>query len=168
MNVTRVRYSRAPVDEKAGSLAAAVVQGSVDGFAVIDRETRYQLWNAAMARFSGKSADEVLGRRAFDVFPHLRDHGLDVAIQRALAGETVDGVAYVEPDGTRKVYDRLYVPLREPSRTEISGVIAIVRDATARYVAQEALRTTAWRRRRPGTRRWRGWRIPPRPPGSIW
>jgi PAS domain S-box-containing protein len=133
-----------PFDLHTGSLAAAVVQGSVDGFAVIDRETRYRLWNHAMERFAGKRADEVLGRRVLDVFPHLREHGLDVAIQRVLEGETiaVNGDPYVEPDGTRKVYDRLYVPLREAGAAEITGVIAIVRDATARYAAQDALRTT--------------------------
>ncbi len=132
------------VEPQVGALAAAVVQGSVDGFAVIDRENRYTLWNPAMERFTGKRAAEVLGRRAFDVFPNLRDLGLDAAIQRALAGETiaVNGVPYVEPDGTRKVYDRLYVPLREGGAAEVTGVIAIVRDATARYVAQDALRTT--------------------------
>ena len=131
-------------DSHVGSLAAAVVQGSVDGFAVVDRENRYTLWNHAMERFTGKRAAEVLGRRAFDVFPNLRDLGLDVAIERALGGETiaVAGVPFVEPDGTRKVYDRLYVPLREPGASEVTGVIAIVRDATARYAAQEALRTT--------------------------
>jgi PAS domain S-box-containing protein len=132
------------VDSHSGSLADAVVQGSVDGFAVIDRENRYTLWNPAMERFTGKRAAEVLGRRAFDLFPNLRDLGLDVAIRRALAGETiaVNGVPFVEPDGTRKVYDRLYVPLRETGAAEVTGVIAIVRDATARYVAQDALRTT--------------------------
>ena len=134
----------AHLDPYTGSLAAAVVQGSVDGFAVIDRDNRYTLWNPAMERFTGKRAAEVIGRRAFDLFPNLRDMGLDVAIQRALAGETiaVNGVPFVEPDGTRKVYDRLYVPLREGGAAEVTGVIAIVRDATARYVAQDALRTT--------------------------
>jgi PAS domain S-box-containing protein len=133
----------ASLDTAAGSLAAAVVQGSLDGFAVIDRETHYRLWNPAMERFTGKPAAEVLGRKAFDVFPFLRDHGLDVAFQRVLRGEAIatDGVPHVDPDGTRKVYDRLYLPLRGAGG-EITGVIAIVRDATARYEAQEALRTT--------------------------
>jgi PAS domain S-box-containing protein len=132
-----------PRDPLAESLAAAVVQSSVDGLAVLDREARYTLWNPAMERFTGKGASEVLGRRAFDVFPHLRDHGLDHAFQRALVGEAsvTDGVSHVEPDGTRKVYDRLYLPLRD-ARGEIAGVIGIVRDATARHAAQEALRTT--------------------------
>jgi PAS domain S-box-containing protein len=108
---------------------------------VLDREGRYLLWNHAMERFAGKTAAEVLGRRALDVFPFLRDYGLDVAVKRALAGETVvtSGVAQIEPDGTRKVYDRMYLPLRLGGAEEVSGVVAVVRDETARYAAQDAL-----------------------------
>lgn len=125
------------------SLAAAVVETSLDGLAVLDRELRYVLWNPAMERFTGKLRAEVIGREAFDVFPFLRELGLDVAAQRVLAGETVatEGVNHVDGDGTRKVYDRYYQPLRSPDG-EVIGVIAIVRDATARHAAQEALRTT--------------------------
>jgi PAS domain S-box-containing protein len=107
----------------------------------MDREGRYLLWNRAMERFAGKKAEEVLGRNAFEVFPFLRDHGLDVAAQRVLRGETVEtnGVVFVEPDGARKVYDRLYIPLRTPEG-EIVGVVCIIRDETARYAAVDALR----------------------------
>jgi two-component system, cell cycle sensor histidine kinase and response regulator CckA len=123
------------------SLSQAVIQSSVDGFAVMDQESRYLLWNRAMERFSGKTAEEVLGRNAFEVFPFLRDHGLDVAVARVLQGESVatNGAVFIEPDGTRKVYDRLYEPLCAPSG-EITGVVCIVRDATARYAAVDALR----------------------------
>jgi PAS domain S-box-containing protein len=125
------------------SLAAAVVQGSVDGFAALDREGRYTLWNPAMERFTGKSAADVLGRRALDVFPFLRDHAFDVALERVLGGESIaiEGMSHVDPDGKRRVYDRFYLPLPSAGG-EIDGAIAIVRDATARHAAQEALRTT--------------------------
>jgi PAS domain S-box-containing protein len=130
-------------DARAETLAVALVQSSVDGFVVIDRETRYTLWNPAMERFTGMAAAEVLGRRAFDVFPFLAEHGLEVAFRRALAGETIttNGIRHTEPDGTRKVYDRLYLPMCG-ARGDITGVIAIVRDVTARFAAQEALHTS--------------------------
>jgi PAS domain S-box-containing protein len=87
------------------SLAEAVLENSIDGFAVMDRDCRYLLWNRAMERFSGKTREEVMGRNAFEVFPFLRDHGLDVAVERVLRGESVatSGALFVEPDGTRKV-----------------------------------------------------------------
>jgi PAS domain S-box-containing protein len=130
-----------PSESNGESLAVAVVQNSVDGLAVADREGRYTLWNQAMERFTGRSAAEVLGRRAFEVFPYLRENGLDRAAERVLAGEVVaiDGLEHLEADGTRKVYDRLYLPLRS-RRGEITGVIGIVRDSTARHAAQHALR----------------------------
>ena len=123
------------------TLAEVVVESSVDGLATLDREGRYTMWNRAMERFSGKRKEEVLGRPAFEVFPFLRDLGLDVAVTRALAGESVasEGIEQVEPDGTRKVYDRLYLPLRKGDG-EIMGVVAIVRDASARYAALDALK----------------------------
>jgi PAS domain S-box-containing protein len=123
------------------SLAGAVLESSLDGFAVMDREGRYLLWNRAMERFAGKKAEEVLGRNAFEVFPFLRDHGLDVAVERVLRGESVEtnGVVFIEPDGARKVYDRLYGPLRTPEG-DIAGVVCIVRDESARYAAMDALR----------------------------
>lgn len=134
-----------PTDAPGGpadSLAAAVVQSSVDGFAVLDREARCTLWNPAMEQLSGTAASEALGRRAFDMVPFLAER-LDVAFARVLKGETIaiDGVAHVEPDGTRKVYDQHYLPLRDRGG-EIAGVIAIVRNVTPRYAAQEALRTS--------------------------
>jgi two-component system cell cycle sensor histidine kinase/response regulator CckA len=125
------------------SLAQAVVQSSIDGLAVMDRDTRYVLWNRTMELFSGKKAAEVLGQKAFEIFPFLRELGLDKAFHRVLAGESVttEGAPYVGPDGVRRIFDRLYVPLRSGGDA-VTGVLAIVRDATARYAAQDELRTS--------------------------
>ncbi len=125
------------------SLAEILVQNSLDGLAVIDRDYRYTLWNPAMEVFAGKRAEEVIGRRVLDVFPFLRELGLDVAMDRALAGETVtaEAVPYDLPDDSRRYYDRLYLPFRADDGG-IVGMLAIVRDATARRNAQDALRTS--------------------------
>ncbi len=126
-----------------GSLADLLVQTSVDGLTVIDREHRYLLWNRAMEGFSGKRAEEVLGKCAFDVFPFLREIGLAAAAERAFAGETVtaEAVPHQEPDGTFRYYDRLYLPFRGADG-EILGMLGIVRDATARRNAEDALRAS--------------------------
>jgi PAS domain S-box-containing protein len=123
------------------SLAQAVIQSSIDGLAAMDRDTRYVLWNPRMEVFSGKKAAEVLGHKMFELFPFLRDHGIDKAMDRVLAGETVavDAGEHVSPDGVRYMLDRLYVPMRSASG-EVNGALAIVRDATARYAAQDELR----------------------------
>jgi PAS domain S-box-containing protein len=144
----RVRPSPSPSVEGAAesplgkrTLAEILVESSVDGLAVIDRDSRYVLWNRAMERFTAKRADEVIGRRVLDIFPALRAVGLDVAIQRALAGEavTAEAVPTDVPDGARRYYDRLYLPLRGDDDA-ILGMLAIVRDATSRRNAEDALR----------------------------
>jgi len=123
------------------SLAQAVIESSIDGLAAMDRDTRYLLWNPKMEVFSGKKAAEVLGQKMFELFPFLREHGIDKAMERVLAGETVvvEAGEHFSPDGVRFVLDRLYVPMRSASG-EVNGALAIVRDATARYAAQDELR----------------------------
>ena len=123
------------------TLAEILVQTSVDGFLVIDREYRYLLWNRAMEQFSGLSAEEVLGKKMFDLFPFLREQGLDAPIDRALSGEvgTAEDVPFVTPDGVHHYFDRLYLPLRD-DRGTIIGMLGVVRDTTARRNAQDALR----------------------------
>src|SRR5580692_10456012 len=97
------------------SIPGAVIETSLDGLAVLDRELRYVMWNPAMERYTGKRAAEVLGRNAFDVFPFLVELGLDDALRRALRGEVVatEGTLHVESDGTRKMFDRWYLPRRD-------------------------------------------------------
>jgi PAS domain S-box-containing protein len=123
------------------ALSSILVQSSVDGLCAVDRESRYVLWNAAMERFAGKRADEVLGRYVFDVFPFLREVGLDRAIEGALAGETVrtDGVPHPLPSGETHYFDRIYSPLRDHAGAAV-GVVCVVRDVTERVLAEEALR----------------------------
>jgi PAS domain S-box-containing protein len=138
-----IRFDRMTEMERENRLARILVQSSVDGLFALDRATRYTLWNAAMERFAGKRSEEVLGRRAFDVFPFLRDLGLEDAIRRALAGETVatDEVPNEVPSGEVHYFDRLYMPLREDDGSVV-GVIGVVRDVTSRRQAEQALRAS--------------------------
>src|SRR6185437_65635 len=106
-----------------GTLTAAIVQSSLTALAVIDRELRVLLWNPAMERIAGKTSAEVVGRFAWDVFPAVREL-LDAVLHRVLAGEmaTADGIEYVVADGSRRFYDRVFLPLRDDSG-EIFGVL---------------------------------------------
>jgi PAS domain S-box-containing protein len=121
------------------SLAEAAVEKSLDGLAIVDREGRYALWSPAMGRFFGKGEAEVLGQNPLEVFPFLREQRLDLAFERAFRGEVVTtrGIPHQDPDGTRRVYDRVYQPLRT-GRGDVSGFVAVVRDTTSLHAAERA------------------------------
>src|ERR671912_2139932 len=71
-----------------GFLLASLLDASLDGILAFDLECRYTAWNSAMERISGLRKEEVLGRRAFDVFPFLKDTGEDKYFFEALAGKS--------------------------------------------------------------------------------
>jgi PAS domain S-box-containing protein len=122
-----------------------VISNANQGIIVYDRELRYQLWNRFMGQITGLPAEEVLGKKAVDVFPHLREQGIDRLLERALGGETVYSadIHYPVPR-TAKIcwFNGTYGPHRGASG-EIVGVIGIVRDITERKQAEAEITRTA-------------------------
>jgi PAS domain S-box-containing protein len=119
-----------------------VIAGAREGIVVYDRELRYVVWNPLMEELTGVRAADVVGRHCLEVFPFLREQGVDVLLARALAGETVSSpdFRYTVPQTGRAgwVAGR-YGPLLDADGRTI-GVIATVRDVTERRLAEEALR----------------------------
>jgi diguanylate cyclase (GGDEF)-like protein/PAS domain S-box-containing protein len=112
-----------------------------EGVIVYDRELRYLMWNKWMEELTGRTAEEVLGTHALDVFPHLREYGIDRLLERALAGEHVtspDTPYHVEQTGKSVWVSRSYSPRRAPTG-EIVGVVGIIHDVTDRKRAEEQL-----------------------------
>ncbi len=70
-------------------IAINLVTQCTDGLCAVDAELHYVAWNSALARITGLSADEVLGRKVFDVFPFLENIGERDVQRRVFAGETV-------------------------------------------------------------------------------
>jgi PAS domain S-box-containing protein len=73
----------------ADALLRSLISSLEEGFLVYDRDLRYRAWNHFMEQMTGLPAADVIGRRNVEVFPELRDHPVQVLLQRALAGETV-------------------------------------------------------------------------------
>ena len=108
-----------------------VVQSIQDGLVVFDQDLRITIWNNAMEEISGSSADEILGKVASEVFPHLIEQGVDELLKAALAGQ--DAAMFNLPHKTmkgevRRTNER-YLPIRSPAG-DVIRVLAIVEDVT--------------------------------------
>jgi PAS domain S-box-containing protein len=121
--------------------ATTVLASVGEGVIVYDRQLRYRIWNRFMEELTGMPPEQVLGRRAFDVFPHLVEQGVDKILQRALAGETVispDTPYRVPATGKTDWVVGTYGPHLSPNG-RIIGVVGIVRDITARKRVEDRL-----------------------------
>jgi len=119
-----------------------VISNAQEGVIVYDRQFRYRVWNRFMEELTGIPAAQVLGKKAFDLFPRLREGNLDRLLRRALAGETVQSgdVPYLVP-GTGKSgwVSATYGP-HFGAKGEIVGVVGFLREISERKEAEEALR----------------------------
>ena len=119
-----------------------IIHGAGEGIVVYDRGLRYIVWNRYMEQMTGLPADRVLGRRPYEVFPFLRDHGIDRLLERALGGDTAssEDVPYAIPETGHSGWAiATYGPHRDAAG-RIVGVIGMVHDVTERRRAEQALR----------------------------
>ncbi len=119
-----------------------MLSGAQQGIILFDRALRYRVWNRFMEVLTGVGPEEVLGRPAVEVFPFLRESGLETALLRALSGEhvVVEDVHVYLPRTHRDLWESAeYVPHRD-ARGDIVGVVALVKDMTEHRQAEERLR----------------------------
>jgi len=115
-----------------------LLEANVDGILAFDRDCRYTTWNRAMERVSGVKREDVLGKRARDIFPCLQETGDEKYYFEALAGRSVVAEARpytVAQTGKRGYYDGYYSP-RHDENGEVIGGVAIIRDVTERQLAE--------------------------------
>jgi len=133
---------RAEEELRESELFARTIISSVgEGVIVYDRELRYRVWNKFMEDLSGMPAEEVLGKPALELFPHLRGQGIDQLLARALSGETVasEDTPYHVPGTGKSGWVRgVYTP-HVGVNGEILGVVGSVRDAAHRKKTEAAL-----------------------------
>ena len=108
-----------------------VVQSIQEGLVVLDRDSRITYWNNAMEEISGTVADEVLGKVASEVFPHLIEQGVDELIKAALAGQDAarSNIPHKTLKGKVRRTNERYLPMRD-SAGDVIGALAIVKDVT--------------------------------------
>ncbi|MGZ3182441.1 MAG: diguanylate cyclase [Telluria sp.] len=71
--------------QRQGMLESVLAAANI-GMVVLDSERQVVLWNRWMAQHSGLTAEQVLGRDFFDVFPDLNNKRIEAAVMQALRG----------------------------------------------------------------------------------
>ena len=123
-----------------------VIANASQGIVVYDRELRYVVFNPFMERLTGLPADQVLGRSAPEIFPHLRSQGVLQMIRQALNGETVstEDVPYTIPQTGRSGWAVSTFTPQLGSDGTVVGVIGSVNDVTARKELEDSLTRQAF------------------------
>ncbi|MCA1609738.1 MAG: PAS domain-containing protein [Acidobacteria bacterium] len=122
------------------ALTDSLIRSSADAILAFDLDLRYTLWNPAMERASDRSASEVLGRRAEEVFPALESSEELRLFHATLEGESrFAGDQTCAPLGLRGSFDAQYAPLRN-EKGEIVGGLAVLREISRRKGLEERLR----------------------------
>ena len=123
------------------SFTSALLDSMEDGVVVLDLEFRYLLMNRAMERIVGLRPADALGQSALELFPQIREFGIDVLIRRAMAGETVATapLAIQLPGVPETWVINRFTPMRNYHGVCV-GVVGIVEDVTERHQAEAELR----------------------------
>ena len=142
-DVTDIKKNETALRE-AVQINREIINDAAEGIILYDDELCYQVFNPFMERLTGKSADEVRGKTAIELFPQLVTGATEEAKRRALQGEVVHVNDVLLPkysaDG-RDVWEScMFAPHRNASG-DVVGVIGLVRDVTERHLAEETFRS---------------------------
>ncbi len=124
---------------------STVISSVREGLIVYDRELRYRVWNRFMEELTGVPAAQVIGQSALDLFPHLRQTGVEASLRRALGGETIvaPDVRFNVPGTGRSGWVAgIYAPHTSASG-EVLGVVGVVRDVTELRTSQQEVNRLA-------------------------
>jgi PAS domain S-box-containing protein len=130
-------------------LAAAVLATRSDALVAADRDGLIRFWNPGAERVFGFRSDEALGRSLDLIIPErLRARHWDGYAKVIATGESRYGegdllsVPALRKDGATISVEFTIVPLKDEAGA-MTGMLAIMRDVTARFEEMRALRRKA-------------------------
>ena len=122
-----------------------LVRGMGDAVVISDAQGAIQLWNAAATRLFGFSEEEALGRPLDLIIPdrlrgrHNEGYEKTVATGETRYGTSMLRVPALHKDG-RQLSIAFTVALLTGPEGRVQGVAAIIRDDTARFTEDHAMR----------------------------
>src|SRR5258708_1874588 len=126
--------------------ATEIIENAGVGIVVYDRELRYVVWNHFMEELTGLTAEDVVGRPATEIFPHLREQQPAELIARAVGGEPVsapDAHYYIPGSARRGWVSAVYRPHYDAAGS-VAGVMGLIRDITERKQAEQQIEYQAY------------------------
>lgn len=137
----RIIYRLAQLHSEAQSLMASIVESSEDGIIGQSLDGSIVSWNRGAERVLGYSAQEIRGKSISIIIPPDRDDELAGIIEKIKKGEHINNHETVRLNNKGERID-VSVTI-SPIRSDSGGIIgasAIIRDISARKIAQEELR----------------------------
>jgi PAS domain S-box-containing protein len=129
-----------------GDIAAALLNGAAEAIVACDSDGVIRFWNPGAVRIFGFTAQEALGRSLDIIIPErLRARHWDGYRETMRTGHTRYGAGDVlsvpsqRKDGTRLSIEFTIMALKDP-QGRMTGIAAVLRDATARFEEVKALR----------------------------
>ncbi|HZT50808.1 MAG TPA: PAS domain-containing protein, partial [Stellaceae bacterium] len=119
-----------------------LVKSTTEGILVFDRHCRITLWNPGIEAITGMTAEQVLGRDAFQMLPFLAGTAGERAVRGALEGREesyLDERYTIPATGRGGFYEAYFSPLYSRGR-EVIGGIGFLRETTERRRIEDALR----------------------------
>ena len=132
---------RKRAEEKLRLLSSAVEQ-STEGLAITDLEGNITYANKTIAQLHGYASDEVIGKHVRDLFPPQSCQIIEDGLRTVFAsGEVLSREEEIELLGKRLCLHTHLTPIRDESG-QVSAVLGVCRDITARRRAEEAVRAS--------------------------
>ena len=116
-----------------------IIDSTLSMITVVDRNFRYLIFNTTAQEYTGSRKENVLGQNMFDVFPHLKTTAVEENLRRALMGEIVTEGPSDSILQHGRIFETLYLPLRNLAG-EIESVMIKVHDRTEAVQTERKLK----------------------------